>query len=298
MSANEENTMPEVGGRLKITAVSLLTAVAVLGCQFQLRPGKPPPEPRIVFTSERDGNTEIYVMNADGSNQQNLTNNPDWDLGALASPDGQKIAYSSGKPRALMIHVMDADGGNPTPLTKGGDMNWSPDGTRLAYNHEADIHVIGVDGRGRTRLTDDTSVDAIPIWSPDGQIIAFYSERGGSNGIYFMRPDGTDVRQFMRLNKDDWPTSWSPDGTKLLFNSNAGDGQEVGLIDIEQREVTILTTGGASGGRFSPDGQSILFESMRDGDLEIYLMHLDGGEVTRLTHSPGMDLIACWLVQP
>jgi len=93
--------------------------------------GGSPDGTRIAFQSNRDGNYEIYVMDADGSNQTNLTNNPADDMFPVWSPDGTKIAFMSNRDGNWEIYVMNADGSNQTNLTNniGDDMYpmWSPD---------------------------------------------------------------------------------------------------------------------------------------------------------------------------
>ena len=130
---------------------------------------------RIVFTSRRDGNNEIYVMDADGGNQENLTNHPAYDADPDWSPDGTKIAFVSDRnDDRTQIYVMDADGKNVIRLTDGrgwkGDPDWSPDGKKIAFSVGDYIAVMDADGRNREKLEDEARH---PSWSPDGEQIAF-----------------------------------------------------------------------------------------------------------------------------
>ena len=126
---------------------------------------------------------EIYAMNADGSGQVNLTNNPNADDGyADWSPDGAKIAFTQISADAE-IFAMNADGSNQTdlsndPATADIDPVWSPDGTKIAWaratdTSDYDIWVMHADGTNQTQLTTDPGFDAYPAWSPDGTKIAF-----------------------------------------------------------------------------------------------------------------------------
>ncbi len=133
---------------------------------------------KIAFESTRDGNFEIYVVNADGTGLARITNNDVEDFTAAWSPDGKKIAFSRSLERQSSdIFVMDADGGNQTRLTESSTFNvspaWSPDGDKIAYFEAGptgrEIYVINADGTGRTRLTDNDSEDGWPEWSPDGK---------------------------------------------------------------------------------------------------------------------------------
>ena len=164
-------------------------------------PSWSPDGKQIAFSSKRDGNYEIYVMDADGGNLQNLTNNPNHDVSPSWSPDGKRIAFSSNRDNRkgnfiFEIYVMDADGGNQLNLTNNPfndqSPSWSPDGKRIIFSarrpghfgnkfaitHE--IYVMDADGGNQHRLTENLFEDSQPTWSPDGKRIAFSSDRKGT----------------------------------------------------------------------------------------------------------------------
>ena len=156
-------------------------------------PAWSPDGTEIAFESRRDGFYEIYVMDADGSNQTRLTNNTVLDESPAWSPDGTKIAFVSLTAPFFDIHVMDADGANRTRLTNdtvpfgSGAPAWSPDGTKIAFSSyrddSVDIYVMDADGSNRTRLTHNGGYWGL-AWSPDGTKIAFWSNRDGNSEIY------------------------------------------------------------------------------------------------------------------
>jgi hypothetical protein len=155
---------------------------------------------KIAFASNRDGNTEIYVMNADGSNQVNLTNNAGNDFNPAFSPDGSKIAFASDRDGNQEIYVMNADGSNQVNLTNaaGDDFNpaFSPDGSKIAFTStrdgNAEIYVMNADGSNQVNLTNTAGDDFNPAFSPDGSKIAFASFRDGNTEIYVMNADGSN----------------------------------------------------------------------------------------------------------
>ena len=166
-----------------ILSLSIL-AGAYVGCDYRL-PWSTEPEPlellnwapswspdgtKIAFESGIDDvvyNYEIYVMNADGSNQTNLTNNSSQDKYPTWSPDGSKIAFYSMRDGNDEIYVMNADGSNQTRLTNNSDSDkyplWSPDGSKIAFLKVMypnwDIYVMNADGSNQTRLTYSSTLD-------------------------------------------------------------------------------------------------------------------------------------------
>jgi len=153
-----------------------------------------------------DVGPQIYVMDADGSNLRQLTDDKGFQGPLSWSPDGQYLAFGRGGD----IYVMDADGANPRNLTNyqagDGEAAWSPDGQRIAFSsnraervagqaYATDIFVMEADGANPLNLTDSATNDASPAWSPDGKSIAFHSDRDGNQEIYVMDAVGSNPRR-------------------------------------------------------------------------------------------------------
>ncbi|MCK4392442.1 PD40 domain-containing protein [Candidatus Bipolaricaulota bacterium] len=175
--------------------------------------------PMIAFTSYRDGNPEIYVMRADGTNKRRLTNDPAADTHPTWSPDGTRLAFCTERDGNREIYVMNADGTYPRRLTTNPAFDiepaWSPDGAKLAFvsgrdaNYE--IYVMNADGTDQRRLTTNPAEDNHPTWSPDGTKIAFYTYRDGNAEICVMNSDASYKTNLTTSSvTPDWDPSWTP----------------------------------------------------------------------------------------
>ncbi len=264
---------------------------------------------KIGFRSDRNGNGEIYVMDADGSDQTRLTTNTEDDERPAWSPDGSQTVFESFRDGNGEIYVMNADGSGQTRLTTDAADDrlpaWSPDGTLFAFSSTRDldfeIYVMDANGSNQTNLSNNAATDAEPAWSPDGTLIAFSSDRDGSYQLYVMNADGSNQTRLTSNGVSDISPDWSPDGTRIVFRSrrdtpNLEGNGEIYVMDADGSNQTRLTSNGSDEIQpaWSPDGTRIAFASDRDGYFEIYVMNADGSDQTRLTSNAAQDLEPDW----
>ena len=209
----------------------------------------------IAFQSNRDGNFEIYTMDAGGADQRRLTENPSNDIAPAWSPDGSRIAFASDRDGTWDIYTMRADGTDLKQLTKGAGTNtapaWTRGGDRLLFisTRDAiygDVYRMNADGSGTERLTADSLVKDSPLLAPDGRAV--------------------------------------------IVTLNSKGRFAIASIALSGKTVTPLTSAGHND--FTPvlsdGGEEIMFVSDRDGSLQVYSMTLTGGNQTRLT-TDGVD---------
>lgn len=207
---------------------------------------------KVAFYSDRDGNAEIYVMNADGSNPVNVTNDPASDFGVTWSPDGSRLAFRSDRDGNAEIYVMDADGSNPVNVTNqpsSGEWapDWSPDGSKILFISDRDgngeIYGMDADGSNQLNLTNDPGGDYGPRWSPDASMVSFQSDRDGDFEVFTMGSDGSSQTNLTNNGTDDFGATWSPDGARLAYMADAVGGDDIWVMDTDGSNRTALIVG-------------------------------------------------------
>ena len=266
---------------------------------------------RIAFDSNRDGNGNIYVVNADGTGLYRVTSHPEWDLSPAWSPDGRRIAFESYRDQNWEIYVINANGSGVTRLTNHDEGDhapaWSPDGRRIAFESyragdgNKEIYVMNADGGGVTRLTNNLAWDGSPTWSPDGSRIAFESKRDGNSEIYVMYSDGTGLTRITNDPAWDESPTWSLDGSRIAFHTDRDGNKEVYVMNADGAGATRLTDRPEtdSAPAWSFDGWGIAFESeTADGGWDIYVMGRDGSSPIRLIVGDSNDKNPSWTSPP
>ena len=269
--------------------------------------------PYISFTSNRTGNSDIYVIDTDGENLRNLTNHPAYDYGATWAPNGRSFAFMSDRDGDYDIYIMKVNATKARRLTNNPELRisgpaWSPDGNWIAFtsdvskNQRYDIYKIDINGKNLQQLTDDEKYNFSPAWSPDGEQIAFYSRRD-NGGIYVMNADGKRIRRVSHPQDTGSLPSWSPDGKHIAYYVGIAGGG-IYIMDVNgrnSRRVTPLNIWSESPA-WSPDGDWIAYDAEIDNpwgnpnvDQNIYIVSIDGGKPRQITTHAGKDRNPAWV---
>jgi serine/threonine protein kinase len=295
-------------------------------------PPSPSPPPtsfgRLAFSSNRDGNPEIYVMNLAGGSPLRLTNTnandwlPDW------SPDGSRLAFTSQRTGSYDLWVMSADGSAQTAWISTGGWDeyarWAPDGQRLSLSTTAttqgvansEIFVRQPSGNLQ-QITSSTAEDQWADWSPDGRLVYTEGFKDQSDwDIYVVSGDGGVPTAWLDEATCDVQPTWSPDGQWIGFLRMSQDTNVNGRIDFE--DSGDIWIGRSSGGAlrqvtsglwavtptWSPDSQWIAFARILDSNgngrsdsedrVDIWAVPISGGEPLPLVQSPHRDGDPSW----
>lgn len=272
------------------------------------------PTGTLSFLTTRDGNFEVYSMDASGQNVKNLTRNKALDFWSSWSPDGKHILFYSNRDGNNEIYVMDADGNNQRNLSRHPSNDylptWSPDGKRIAFTSDRDhksreIYVMNADGSNISRLTSNEEFEEVPTWSADGEKILFtrqIKEPGdtshAANGeIFMMDADGKNEKRLTIKKGFDSGGRFSPDGKRIAFYGPTEDKNfEIFIMNSDGSNMTNLTQDILEdySPSWSPDGTWIAYSSGTSAQYDVWIIHVESRKKIRLTSEPKRNETPVW----
>ena len=275
-----------------------------------------PTSPKIAYSSWRDGNMDIFLMNPDGSEEVRLTHHLARDSGPEWSPTGEKILFSSdrdGDPGIWDLYLMDADGSNVRRVFEKeaarGRATWSPDGKQIAYSRWEQgkffVYIAPINGKKEERI----ALGSLPAWSPDGTEIAFSVGAPGDPKRISMLNVRTRKHKFFFPPKGPaWVRhhSWSPEGDRLAFawynrvefrreNAHIETIYVLNRGSMETQQIVGEAGGAAVNPVWSPHGDELLYEQHGANiGLQIFKIALNGGPPVQLTKSGSPHFLGDW----
>ena len=262
---------------------------------------------KILFHTDRDGDDEIYLIDADGDGVTNLTREPLSNDGAAPLPDGSAIVYNSApswQDSSLML--VNPDGTGAVTLVATGGYNWdvrfTSDGSRMVFVTEGQpasrLRSVRLDAMDLLDLTDGTS----PVWDvavrPHGQQVAYVMQSNGNGEIYVIGVGGGAVTNLTNNAAMDDSPAYSPDGSRIAFVSTRSGIRDIYIMDADgSNPVNLSNTAVDAEGdpQFSPDGTKILWTA-KSGNMtqRVTVANLDGTGQVALTDNANSQFEPAW----
>ncbi len=253
-----------------------------------------PDNSHIVFISDRDGMTDLYLISIDGTGETRLTKTPDHEGNLGWSADGKRILFSIFEKDVSHLYAIDPDGRNQREIAivNGRGPMISPRGKRLLFMAgtwtATRLMVSALDGSKSQQITDGSSIAWNSHWSPDSKRIA-YTGRSATKSelaVFVMNADGTAARKVTNIAPEEggaqWPV-WSPDGTHLAVqvnNRTKKNSAHIWIVNVATGAAQKLASHDEAyldeTPSWFPDGKRIAFQSNRTGKMEVWIMNADG----------------------
>ena len=285
---------------------------------------KAPTTAKILFTSARDGNRDIYIMNPDGSEQVNLTQHPADDQSAIWSPTGEQILFSSNRGHKVWgswdLYLMDPDGKNVRRVFKKEtfrkDATWSPDGKQIAYNNiswdagESHIYVATLGEQEEERIVEGFD----PVWSPNGTELAYVTYILDARRVALIDIRTKKTERLLPRKATSWQNgpSWSATRNKLVFSWNQNplppnhrpgidrfppawrDKETIYIVNRDGTDLRQLVDEAGPYAQYpalSPNGEEVLYTQEINGYFQVFKVNVNNRIVTQLTHIIGASLL-------
>jgi len=256
---------------------------------FNYDPTLSPDGRRMIFIKVLEGHEQLFMADADGRNEHQITRGPADREDPAWSPDGKQVAYVLiGAKKSL--HVMNVDGSDDRALTPPGQSpihpEWMPDGRSILYCTDDDLHppqknaaeIYRIDvATGRVFTLISGGVNTYPVPSPDGTKMAFRKMLGTNSEVFVANLDGTGMTNLTNNPAfEGWP-AWSPDAKRIAFAGNRNGVYQVFVMNADGSDVRLVanTEGRATAPKWSRDGKSIYFSNCwrtgANGACEIFV---------------------------
>ena len=298
---------------MKITRFFLFYSLSLILISASIYPvfASAPKTEKIAFTSDRDGNAEIYIMNSDGTGQTNLTQHVASDFQPAWSPTGEQILFASTREGMSNLYLMDADGANVRKVFNDFRSRsapaWSPDGRQISYirgDAVRELYIAALDTKAEKRIAPVGRFDGYSNWSADGTKIVFDAplRQGNTSSrihIFNLLTRQQEVLFEKAIGTSMSSPTWSPSADKIVFTWFEGGHSSIYAVnsdgDDAERIVKPLAGFSTAHPDWSPNGTALVYEryDLKSNNRHIYAVDLNGGEPKRLTRK-GINFFADW----
>jgi Tol biopolymer transport system component len=253
----------------------------------------------VLSAFENESDSEIWLVDGNGSNLRKVTDNNENDLDPMWFPDRSKILFRRFNEEVqgtsfLELWVMNPDGSNERRLAEGLDTggewtpySWSPDGNRLVTsgylrgvdpenNGVGGIYVVEIETGESSKIIDTDNSDLWPSWSPDGSRIAFVQSATSEFELYVVDIDGSNLTRLAEGYDMQSHLRWTSDGSNVIVAAFQDDEQHILSIDVDSNTVLRLGSAKGSAPALSPDGTKLAFWTSEPGNPELWVMNPDG----------------------
>jgi TolB protein len=249
---------------------------------------------KIAFVGQKDNGRELFVMDYDGYDPQQVTADGYLNLMPTWSPDRKSLIYTAYRDRKQQIMKRELATGLEEVLISPASLNitatFSPDGKSITYaaaqDGNSDIYQLELDSTSAKQLTSHNSADLSPSWSPDGRHLAFTSDRGGRPQIYIMDADGSNVRRLTYDGDYNAAPAWSPKGDWIIYVCRMpSEGFKLCRISPNGEQRQQITNGQSidDSPSWAPNGRHIVFSRIQRGESQLYIITSEGAGLEKIS---------------
>jgi TolB protein len=249
---------------------------------------------KIAFVGEKENGRELFVMDYDGYDPQQVTADHYLNLMPTWSPDRKSLIFTAYRDRKQQIMRRELATGREEVLVSPASLNitatFSPNGQSITYaaaqDGNSDIYQIALDSRSPQQLTSHHSADLSPSWSPDGRQLAFTSDRGGRPQIYIMDADGSNASRLTYDGDYNVDPAWSPKGDWIVYVCRVpGEGFKLCRISPDGKQRSQITKGNSidDSPSWAPNGRHLVYSSIRGGESQIYIITSEGAGLEKIS---------------